>query len=360
MFSALSPFREAFLTIQYSMATLRTIAAASGVTPMTVSLALRQHPSIPASTRERIQRIARSQGYTPDPTIAKLMQHLGTRRALRHRANLCALTPVDPPMRPHGYLDRLLSSLRSRAESLGYAFSVVEMGGGASSPARLRRLLRGRGVEGIILTPMPEPRDLSGALAWEEFSVVSVTPSVVRPAFHMVSPNHYDNMLQACRELRSAGFERIGLALPEDRDQRVRNRWTGALAWHNLFGGGAALPLLVDPSSATSMDPKRLAEWIVKHRPDAIVTDFVERQVVKAAERAGSGAARPRVVAMSWPNPYADAGIDQQVEEIGSFAIERLAGLIQHGEKGVPRSPSTTMVDGRWKIERPLPARDGL
>jgi LacI family transcriptional regulator len=317
---------------------------------MTVSLALRRHPSIPTATRERIQEVARIQGYRPDPSIAKLMQHLGTRRPLRHRANLCALTPVDPPMRPQGYLDRLLGSLKRRAESLGYSFSVVEMDGPTSSPARLRRLLRGRGVEGIVLTPMPEPRDLADALAWDEFSVVSVTPSVVRPSFHIVSPNHFDNMLRACRALKAAGFSRIGLALPEDRDQRVRNRWTGALAWHYMFGGGAAMPALIDSTSATSLDPQTLDRWMAEHRPDAIVTDFVERQVAAAAAQAGRAGPRPRVVAMSWPNPFADAGIDQRVEEIGSFAIERLAGLIQHGEKGIPRSPSTTMVDGDWTV----------
>lgn len=329
--------------------TLRTIARAASVCPMTVSLALRNHPSIPPATRERIQGVAESQGYRPDPTVAKLMGHLARRRPLRHRANLCALMPAATFVRPQGYHDRLQRGLRARAESLGFAFTLVEVTPG-EPPARLRRLLRSRGVEGIVLTPMSEPTDLSAALPWDEFSVVSVTPSVTRPAFHMVSPNHYDNMTRVCLALKAAGHRRIGLALPEDRDLRVRHRWTGAVTWHNHFGGCEPVPPLIDPSSPTAMDPDRLSRWIREHQPDVVITDYVERLVVDCARAvAAPRRRRARVVAMSWPNPHADAGIDQQVEEIAALAIDRLAGLIQHGERGIPATPSTAMVDGIWK-----------
>lgn len=327
--------------------TLRSLAAEAGVSAMTVSLALRNHPSIPRTTRARLQALARERKYHPDPALAKLMRHLRQRRGLKLRANLCALTPASPYVRPHGYLERLHRSLRARAEALGFAFTLLDVGAEAISPARLRRLLRGRGVEGIILTPIREPRDLTHLLPWEEFSVVSVTPSVLQPVFHAVSPNHYDNMLCVCRSLTAAGFRRIGLALPEDRDRRVRHRWTGALAWHNLFAAAAPIPPLICPGSATSIDPGLLSAWLAQWTPDVVVTDFVERQIAERLASLG-GAARPRLVAMSWPNPAADGGIDQKVEEIAAQAVDRLAGLIQNGERGIPVTPSTTMIDGAW------------
>lgn len=314
---------------------------------MTVSLALRAHGSIPAATRARIQRVARDQGYVPDPMVAKLMGHLATRRSKRHHANLCALTPAAPYLRPQGFLDRMLRSLASRAESLGYAFSVVNMDA-YSSPARLRRFLRSRGIEGIVLTPMESPRDLRGALAWEEFSAVSVTPSVVQPQFHTVSPNHFDNMLKTCRALNAAGYRRIGLALPQDRDELVRHRWSGAFAWHNLFDAEMPLPPLLDPTSRVTIEPLKLDGWLREHSPEVVITDRAESAVADALKRNFGPGKRPLLVAMNWPNPFAGAGIDQRVEDIGAMAIERLAAMIQHGEKGPARTPSTTMVEGEW------------
>src|SRR4051812_2745536 len=65
---------KANFPIQYSMgtkstATIRTLAAEAGVCPMTVSLALRNHRSISAPVRARLQRLAEVRGYLPDPTI---------------------------------------------------------------------------------------------------------------------------------------------------------------------------------------------------------------------------------------------------------------------------------------------------
>ena len=49
--------------------TLRTIAKALGVSPMTVSLALRNSRELPAATRIRIRRTAETMGYRPDPRV---------------------------------------------------------------------------------------------------------------------------------------------------------------------------------------------------------------------------------------------------------------------------------------------------
>lgn len=328
---------------------MRTIAAAAGVCPMTVSLALRAHSSIPPATRTRIQRIARQQGYAPDPVVARLMHHLGTRRVKRFRANLCALTPAIPTPRPGSYIEVMLSSMRARAESLGYAFSVVDIDDHAGGPDPLRRMLRARGVEGILLTPMNEPRDLTPLLDWGEFSVVSATPSVTRPLFHAVSPNHYDNMMRICAGLAALGYRRVGLAMPRDRDERVHHRWTGAVAWHQLFGANSRIPPLIDDTSPVRMDPGRLDRWLRRWQPDVVVTDLVEADVAGALGRVFAESRRPPLVGMNWHKAEAEAGIDQRVESIGAIAVELVARMIQHGEKGIPPTPHTTSVDGVWK-----------
>ena len=56
--------------------TLKQIAARAGLSPATVSYALRGDPKIPPETRERVQAVARSLGYKPNPRIAGLMAHI--------------------------------------------------------------------------------------------------------------------------------------------------------------------------------------------------------------------------------------------------------------------------------------------
>ena len=62
---------------------LREIAAAAGVSVMTVSLALRGNPRISIATRDRIKRLADELGYHPDPELSRLMNHLRTSRTAR-------------------------------------------------------------------------------------------------------------------------------------------------------------------------------------------------------------------------------------------------------------------------------------
>jgi DNA-binding LacI/PurR family transcriptional regulator len=60
--------------------TIREIAAAAGVSAMTVSLALRGSREVSAATRKRIQELAESMGYRPNPMVSALMQQVAAGR----------------------------------------------------------------------------------------------------------------------------------------------------------------------------------------------------------------------------------------------------------------------------------------
>ena len=57
--------------------TLADIAVRAEVHVTTVSLALRNHPRLPAQTRERIQELAKKMGYVPDPFLRALVAYRG-------------------------------------------------------------------------------------------------------------------------------------------------------------------------------------------------------------------------------------------------------------------------------------------
>ena len=329
--------------------TLRSLALEAGVSPMTVSLALRNSGEVSAVTRLRLQRLAAARGYLPDPTIAKLMHHLRARAPVRFQASICGLMQgwTGIPLGHDNYLTRLERGLRERAASLGFAFSLLDM---ADHPTRgqLQRVLVSRGIEGLVLMPLGQRCDLHRRLDWDAFSTVSVTPSVTAPRFHGVMPHHFENILRACGELGRAGYRRIGLAITKEWDERVNHRWSGGIAWQNLFGGTSVVVPFVDPQPGPNLTPATWSAWLVHERPDAVICESLDRAALSAVVWALPVADRPRIVTLNWPDPPASAGIDQQVERIGAVAIEVLAGMISRGEKGVPRLANTTMVDGVW------------
>jgi DNA-binding LacI/PurR family transcriptional regulator len=212
---------------------MRSLAAEAGVTPATVSLALRNSDRISASTRSRIRDLAKARGYRPDPTVNQLMKHLRTRRQARVQATFACLLPNVPATDPSwiDYLGPLMRGIASRAATLGYAIDRI-IPEQFESPRHLQRLLVSRGITGMIHLPVATPGPLRYQLDWERFSVVAATSSITQPLFHAVHPNHFDSMFRACETLLAMRYRRIGLALHSALDQRVHHRWTAALAWH--------------------------------------------------------------------------------------------------------------------------------
>ena len=178
-------------------ATVRAVAAAAGVSAMTVSLALRNHTRITAATRPRVQKVASTLGYRPAPQVAKLMHHLRVRRKPGYQATIGALTTVrigdENP-----YLAEIIRSARQRADELGYGFSLFQCPEETGPLPTLQRVLRSRGVEGVMLLPMATPRSFAGALDWSDLAVVTTTYGVLAPEFHRVVPHQFGNALGIC------------------------------------------------------------------------------------------------------------------------------------------------------------------
>ena len=331
--------------------TLRSLAREAGVSPMTFSLALRNSREVSAKTRARLQDLAFRAGYRPDPQVSKLMHHLRTRRKARVQANLCAMTHAWKLGRfPAGsFPHRLDASLRSRADALGYTLEFLNLDDYPTA-RQLQRVLVNRGIEGLLLLPLREPTDLSRRLDWSLFSTVSVTSSLIAPKLHSVTPNHYDNTLKACRELAAAGFRRIGIAMASDWDKRVSHRWSGGIAWQNQFGGTEPVRPLIGDKPGTSLDAGIFARWLGAERPDAVILEALNHDELQRVLAELPASRRPRIATMNWPSPLADFGIDQNVERIGTVAVDILASMLTRGEKGIPLLPDITMIEGTWTV----------
>ena len=332
---------------------LRAVAKLAGVSAMTVSRVLRSHPSVSPRVRQLVQKAVRELGYRPDPHVAKLMHHLRLRRKPAYQASICAITTL-PRNSPHAhYFDGVVSGLSRQAEARGYGFSIVHITELEESARTLQRILRGRGVEGVVLLPMAQPADLSHLLDWREFSVVATTSSVLAPAVHTVVPHHFRNTQLLCRKLEARGYRRIGLVLERSHMERVYHAFNAAITWHGLFEHGRFVPSLIYRGAT----PASLAKWFAQEQPDVIVT-HTERLCRTFAHTLGLKIpGRVGFVSINTVPNSEFAGIDEVPADIGGCAADLLTSMVQRSEKGIPALPAATLLQGKWLDGASCPRR---
>lgn len=336
--------------------TLRSIARAAGVSVGTVSLALRDHPQIARETRARLKALATRLGYRPDPQVAKLMSYLQQRKRRQGDGTLAYITAFAQPevWRESETWTKYFEGARSKAESLGYRLEHFWARSPGVSEQRLSRILHARGIEGLLIAPVPGSHQRL-KLEWERFSTVAFGHSLREPRLHRVMHHHLHTVALATAALRARGYQRIGLVIQPDHDECVLNFWsTGLLAFQKT-----SEPRHVVPVFREAIEPRALLKWFRRHRPDAIISDEFSpvRILATAGYRVPGDCAYVTLDWLERTQPF--AGVDQHSRDIGAAAVKQLISAIQHDEHGIPTRPETLMIEGSWVDGDSLPARKG-
>ncbi|NLD73780.1 MAG: LacI family transcriptional regulator [Chloroflexi bacterium] len=119
---------------------IKDIARAAGVSHSTVSRALRDSPLLRPETRERIQRLAREMGYSPD-TIAR---SLVTGRT--HTVGVVMTTITDP------FVAEIVRGVENCALPNGYSVILASSGGEPERELAAVDMLRAKRVDAVIVT----------------------------------------------------------------------------------------------------------------------------------------------------------------------------------------------------------------
>ena len=133
--------------------TQRDIAAEAGVCVATVSLALRNHPSIPEATREEIREVAERLGYQPNPRVAELMGHIRRNRSADALGETAALVWTDRRKTAPGtspQLEAFEQAVRDTLRENGVGLTVFTREPDQEVD-QIGRVLRSRGIRGVIL-----------------------------------------------------------------------------------------------------------------------------------------------------------------------------------------------------------------
>ena len=344
------------------------IAKLAGVHKATVSRALRNHPTIPKATRDRIQAIARKEGYRPNPLVAMYQAQARASRPTSMQAAMGWLNdyPHADSWSEFPWLRGYLQGARQRCADMGYRLEEISLSvsGGQSHEEEVQRagkLLRSKGIYGIILPLMLNHQYLLAE--WEDCVVSLIGSGHIRSTvtdglqsqsqfypqrFPIADRDLFFNMRLAFENLVALGYYRIGLVYSRYIDAEANGQAQGAfLVEQSHLPEADRVPILFLERFKEGR-PASFDKWLDQHKPDAIlcinpvVKDWVEQL----------GMSVPKDIGLANLNLVSDvtgwSGVNEQHEEIGAAAVDILIGALSRNELGLPRQPRKSLIPGEW------------
>ena len=339
--------------------TLRDLAKQLGVSHTTVSLALRDHPSILPARRAQIKQLAEKEGYRPDPFLSALSVYRLQNRPASFHSTLAWVNRWNHPedLRAKKEFDAYWRGGSETAERLGYRLEDIRWPANISA-TRFEQIMLTRGIQGLLVPPHPEVPDW-GNFDWNKFSIIRLGMSVPEPDSNVVTSDHQRAVLMAFEKMNRHGYQRTGLVVCADFDRHLGGNYIGGFAAaQKLFKFQHILPPLLTNETVYLKQPDKarqlLAKWLEQHRPDAILSAVVE--VPLMIRELGYRIPEDIAVAGSSRDVPVDAGINQNPEDIGRIAVQMLVSQINLNERGVPAVPCRTLVESSWQEGKSLPA----
>ena len=328
--------------------TTRDVAAAAGVSRATVSYALRNHPRIPAATREKIRAVAASHGYKANPLVSSWLAHVRGSRAKREVGTLAYLTQWrdNAALATPSAVRRFESGLTTRAARLGYRLDPIALDAPGMNTDRIGRILAARGIEGVVVGPLPDHRHTL-ELDWSRFAAATWGFSLHTPILPRACAHQPHAVLTSARALHALGRRRIGLALPDAFDTRHEHNFRAGyhVFQHNLPAARRLTPFL---PAADAWHARAFLDWLRRERPDALIFN---RPVIRTWLARAPAALRRDVLLADLESDSAapsGPGFDQRPEAVGAAVIDLVVEQLNANERGLPAAPKTVLIEGNW------------
>lgn len=328
------------------------VAREARVSKNTVSLALRNDPQIPASTRKRIAGIAERLGYVRNPTVGQLMAQLRAGAATGHKATLALVNANEDAEAfcRHPTVPSYVAGCRRGASRLGYSLDEFWLHDPQWDGERLVRVLRARGIRGAIITGLMNSNRLPKGfhVLWETLPCVVTGVRTRDPALSFCCTDHHILALRAFDKALELGYRRPGLVLDQVIDNLVEGRFSaGVLIAQQAVPKNQRVTPFYKVAEARA-NPAVFYKWLEKERPDVILTLYheVHRWLGEAGWNVPD---RIGLIQLEWRKDHPRwAGMHQHNEEVGETAVEMLVGMLHNNECGVPLFPRATLIGSTW------------
>ncbi len=331
-------------------------------------MALRNHQNLPQHTVDRIKKIAEELGYSPDPTLSALNKYRHTSKEMARGETLAFLTNWQSE---YGWKelpahDEFFRGALDHAKQLGFHLDHFWLQSYRGNGKRLSDVFASRGIRGIVMSSFfPNSMGLQG-FDWDRFSSIKIDYFPKQFAMHSVTNDQQAIAQMAFQNVLDAGYERVGIILPEPWDEYVDRAWsTGFLAMQqNLPDKTKVPPLVYDyripglkENALLPVPAEKMKGWMQSYQPDVILSYSLI--CLPTLEELGLqvgvdiGFADLFVIDTSGKT----AGVIHECQQVGRLAIEFVVGKIQQNITGLAAYPSRTLVSGTWVDGDSLPIR---
>jgi DNA-binding LacI/PurR family transcriptional regulator len=341
-----------------SRVTLRDIAARLGISHVTVSLALKNHPRISQKRRKQVQALAEEMGYQPDPMLSSLIAYRHSKRTIPIHSAIAWINHWDKPdaLRQIHEFDMYWQGASEAAARFGYRLEEF-VWNPDMTPKRMETILLTRQIRGVLIPPHPSQPDW-GDFHWDNFSVIRFGLSIKSPASHIVTSDQMQGIALATKTIFNYGYRRIGFVGGEEFDRHIGgNHVAGFQAAQRMLQMETKLhPLLLASDSKKARTA--LKTWIASQKPDALLT--TQNGLTALLHELGIRIPDDIALASSSISDIRDidAGLDQNSQEIGRVAVETVISLINANDPGRPLIPRRILVASSWKDGSSMPLKN--
>jgi LacI family transcriptional regulator len=330
---------------------IRRIAQLAGVSPSTVSLALRDSAKLPLATKARIRKLAKQLNYRPHAKLTEAMSQLRlTREAARAGCfGVVSFYPEAKPWQQSLHLRRIYESMTQRAEALGYRLEPVFLRAPGMNYRRIRTVLDARGIQGLLCFGSPD-LDEEWPAELDHYAIVTQGLSIKTP-LHRVVSHVYNDMWRVLNRVHQLGYRRPGLVVGRYEELRSAHAYLCVyLGWsHLVLGTPSAIPVL----QVDGVEEKPLVSWLGEHQPDVVIfvhhyntlPEFeavLRRRRIRMPQDLGVAAISQSLTGTSF------SGLEENQPLLGAWAVELLVDRVIHRDFGVPAHPRVEMVQREW------------
>lgn len=323
--------------------TLKDIAQRAGVSVNTVSLALRDMPSVKQETRETILRIAEELGYYDQKSRTEL-----------HNIGLIS---TGERLRDSYFYMSFHQYILNIAHDYNYNMMVFKGANCDVDPDELRRKFEYNSIAGVIILGDMEERIVANVSACG-IPVVATGTRYHDLSVCTVIEDNLEGAYQAVRYLFERGYRRIGFIGPPQYSTGYMERYQGYMGAIQAFGLNSdpeSLILDLDMENVYSFDNLQRALLSKKRLPEAFICANDNLAMVAAKALHEQGLSVPGDVAlvgfdnsmigkMAMPSI---TSVDVRCEQQAEVCVRQLVSFIQGSEPQPDRIlVETTLAEG--------------
>jgi DNA-binding LacI/PurR family transcriptional regulator len=321
------------LTMKSSNVTIKDIARILGISPSTVSRALKDHPDISKATKDQVNKLAQEMKYKPNPIALSLRNR---------KSNVIG---VVIPEIVHYFFSSVISGIEKVANEHGYSVIVSQSGEKYEKEVEVCNTFLHSIIDGLLISVSKETNTYEHLQKLDEEGIPVVFFDRMIEEFEAdrVLINDFDGAFQATQHLIVEGRRRIvHFAGPKNR-LISQNRLKGYLEAHRKNGVviDESLVIPCDSLEQAMVETQKLIDTGFKFDSIFTVNDFTAAGAIKTLLKNGIDVPN-NISVIGFGNDYVAEIIDPSLTTVsqpgftmGEKAMEMLISRI-NSEKSQP------------------------